>query len=143
MRFLPTRANAPARVLDADRDFVAALDEPLLRLGGKNHWTLGHACEGTLILGAIGSGKSSGSGAHMARAFLRSGMGGLVLCAKPHERETWQRYAAVCGRAESVIVFDGSGVERFNFLDYELRRGGMGAGETLNIQKMEVVHFEL
>jgi hypothetical protein len=132
---LPARSQTSFIQASPDRDFVRELDAPLLKLG-KDNWTLGQACEGALILGATGSGKSSGSGATLARAFLRSGMGGLVLCAKPSERETWERYAKECGRTDSVIVFDGSGRERFNFLEYELRRGGAGSGETFNIVQL-------
>jgi type IV secretory pathway TraG/TraD family ATPase VirD4 len=132
---LPARAESSFIQAAPDRDFLRELDAPLLKLG-KDNWTLGQACEGALILGATGSGKSSGSGATIARAFLRAGMGGLVLCAKPSERETWERYAKECGRSESVIVFDGSGRERFNFLEYELRRGGAGSGETFNIVQL-------
>jgi type IV secretory pathway TraG/TraD family ATPase VirD4 len=114
------------------RDFVSDMSTPLLRFGTAP-WTLRDACEGTLILGATGSGKTSGSGAHIARAFLRAGMGGLVLCAKPEEKDRWLGYARQCGRGHSVIVLDGSGRERFNFLDYALLRDGAGAGQTMNL----------
>jgi len=78
-------------------------------------WTLRDAYEGTMIFGRSGSGKTSGSGATLARSFLRSGMGGLVLCAKGDEADTWERYAEEAGRADSVIRFDTSGDWRFNF----------------------------
>jgi hypothetical protein len=113
-------------------DFCASLDIPLVRFGSAP-WTIGSACEGTLILGGTGSGKSSGSGAYIARSFLRAGMGGLILCAKVDERPRWEALAKECGREKSVIVLDGSGRERFNFLDYTLLRDGGGAGQTLNL----------
>lgn len=90
-------------------------------------WSLRDAFEGTVVFGRSGSGKTSGSGAALARAFLRSGMGGLVLCAKPDEADTWQRYAEETGRSASVIRVDGSGHYRFNFLEYEMQRDGLAA----------------
>ena len=65
-------------------------------------WTIGDACEGTQIFGTTGSGKTSGSGRTLALAFLRAGFSGLVLCAKPDERELWGRYAAIAGREDDL-----------------------------------------
>ncbi|MGE4045298.1 MAG: hypothetical protein AB7F35_10625 [Acetobacteraceae bacterium] len=99
------------------------LDQPLLSLTGKDRWTMRDAFQGTCIMGGTGSGKTSGSGRAIAHAFLRAGFGGLVLCAKPGERQQWQQYANETGRERSLIVFDASGQRRFNWLDYEMRRG--------------------
>lgn len=109
------------------------LDHTLMCLSESDDWTTRDACEGTQIFGAIGSGKTSGSGATLARAFLRAGFGGLVCCAKPEERELWEAYAAECGRAKSLAIFSPNGKYRFNFLDYELRRVSQGGGITENI----------
>ena len=87
-------------------------------------WTIRDACEGVQIFGAIGSGKTSGSGAAIAKAFLNSGFGGLVLCAKPEERQLWQQYARETGREAHLFIFSPDHAWRFNFLDYELRREG-------------------
>lgn len=81
--------------------FLFDLDTPILLLPFQTeqghtavaHWTLREACEGTQIFGTTGSGQTSGSGQATARAFLTHGFGGLVLCAKVDERETWGRYA--------------------------------------------------
>lgn len=107
-------------------NFAADPDTPLLKLTPSDAFTLRDAFNGVHIFGAIGSGKTSGSGKALARAYLRAGMGGLVLCAKPEEVELWQRYAEENGRASSVILFD----ERlgFNFIDYELSRQGLEYG---------------
>mgnify|MGYP000624881007 CR=1 FL=1 len=73
------------------------LDKPLYHfnkhLKQSEPFTIRQACEGVQIFGGIGSGKTSGSGAALAKSFLNSGFGGLVLCAKKDELETWQRYA--------------------------------------------------
>ena len=98
--------------------FHHELRTPLLRFGRRDRWTLGDAYEGTLILGGVGSGKSSGSGNAIARAFLKSGMGGLVLCAKNNEASRWRRLAAETGRTGALVCFDASGAHRFNFMDY-------------------------
>lgn len=103
--------------------FVADLDTPLLKLTPQDAFTLRDACAGVHVFGAIGSGKTSGSGQALAGAYLRAGLGGLVLCAKPDEVELWQRYAAAHGRSNSVLLFDES--QGFNFLTYELARQGM------------------
>ncbi len=90
-------------------------------------WSMRDAFEGTVIFGRSGSGKTSGSGAALAKSFLRAGMGGLVMCAKNDEADTWARYAAETGRSASVIRFDGSGRYRFNFLEYQMQREGLSA----------------
>lgn len=102
--------------------FVDNLDTPLLKLSPKDHFTLRDACDGVHIFGGIGSGKTSGSGKTLASAYLRAGMGGLVMCAKPEEIGAWLALAKANGREQSVIVFDER--QGFNFIDYELYRQG-------------------
>ena len=113
------------------------LDDTLLGLpapgGTVDHWRVRDACEGTQIFGTTGSGKTSGSGQALAKAFLTGGFGGLVLCAKVDERELWQRYAAETGRADDLVIFSPAHRWRFNFLDYERNRAGAGGGLTENI----------
>lgn len=135
-RLLPflKKAELPT---DKQRQLAAAepysLDTPLLCLSPVDYWTIRDACEGVLITGATGSGKSSGSGAAIAKAYLRAGMGGIVMCSKPEERLTWERYARETGREKSLIIFGPGKPWKFNFLDYELRREGKGGGQTENI----------
>lgn len=104
----------------------------LLHLSPRDPWTITEACEGTQIFGAPGSGKTSGSGRTLARAFLRAGFGGLVLTDKPSERALWEGYAAETGRRDSLIVVRPSSRWRFNFLDDEFMREGEGAGHAAN-----------
>jgi hypothetical protein len=112
------------------------LDTVLYRFNGTHPLTVRDACEGVQIFGGIGSGKTSGSGAALAKSFLRAGMGGLVLCAKKDELETWQGYARETGRGQSLLVFDTSGRFRFPFLQYEVEREGEGAGYTENLVRL-------
>lgn len=109
------------------------LSQPLLHWSRDDVWTIGAACEGTLCLGATGSGKTTGSGRAIALAMLRAGFGGLVLTAKPGEREVWESYCRETNRSSDLIVFGPSNPYRFSFLDYELNRSGIGAGLTENI----------
>ena len=112
------------------------LDTILYRFNDTEPFSIRQACEGVQIFGGIGSGKTSGSGAALAKSYLRAGMGGLVLCAKKDELETWQRYAKETKRENSLLVFDASGEWRFPFLQYEISRAGEGAGYTENLVRL-------
>ena len=109
------------------------LETPLFYLSKNDAWTIGDACEGTQIFGATGSGKTSGSGKSIAKAFLNAGYGGLVLTAKTDERQTWIDYCTECGCLEHLFIISPQSGFTFNFLDYELHRPGAGAGLTENL----------
>lgn len=119
------------------------LDRPLLYFSPEDAWTIRDACEGLQVFGGIGSGKSSGSGAAVAKSFLRSGFGGLVLCAPPGEKDAWLEMAEATGRSADIVVFSPEEPYRFNFLDYELRRGGRGGGQTENLVNLFSVVMEI
>lgn len=108
------------------------LDAPLLSLGGKETISLDRAMRGIFITGQTGSGKSTSSAAHLADAMLRAGFGGLVLSVKS-ERETWERYCREAGRMSDLVVFDASSQWRFNPIDHEVSRSGVGAGLCENV----------
>jgi len=112
------------------------LDTVLYRFNGNEPFTIRNACEGIQIFGGIGSGKTSGSGASLAKSFLRNGFGGLVLCAKKDEVDTWKEYAAQTGKSNRLLIFDESGDWRFPFLQYEINRAGKGAGYTENLVRL-------
>ena len=117
-------------------DDRAALLELVVDGGKKlpqNFWSLGDAFQGVQIFGGTGSGKSSGSGQALARAFLKANLGGLVLTAKTDEVHAWKKYAEATGRTDDLIVVDETAKWRFNFLEYELKRPGAGAGHTENL----------
>lgn len=109
------------------------LGTTLLRWSEHDVWTIRDAVEGTCILGSTGSGKTTGSGAAIARAMLDAGFGGLVLTVKKDERAVWESYCRQAGREKDLVVFSPSQPWRFNFLDDELRRSGEGAGLTENV----------
>ena len=111
----------------------------LLKLGAEgkdlpeNWWSLNDAFQGVQILGGTGSGKSSGSGQALARAFLDANLGGLVLTAKTDEVFAWKKYAEAAGRLDDLLIVDAKAKHCFNFLSYELHRPGAGAGHTENL----------
>lgn len=105
-------------------------ETPLLKLSNRDIWTLNDAYMGAVIIGATGSGKTSGSGRALALSYLSSGFGGLVLCAKPDESELWQSYAKQTGREKSLIIINGKNERCFNFLEYEMAR--IDAGSSAN-----------
>lgn len=110
---------------------VDPLDMPLLRISPIDHVSARDLCAGTLCTGMTGSGKSSGPAATLLRAFARSGMGGVLTCAKPGDAETYQRLLADEGRASSVIVWNGAN-GGFNFLSWILaQQGDNGVGNAI------------
>lgn len=109
------------------------MDSLLLTFGPDQPWTIRDACEGTQIFGQNGSGKTSGSGQAIAKAFLLSGFGGLVLTAKTDERELWEKWAKEVGRSDDLLIFSPDSGHAFNFLHYESKRPGGGAGLTFNL----------
>src|SRR5271165_6045955 len=119
-----------------------SLDKIIYNFNGQEAFTIGQACEGVQIFGGIGSGKTSGSGEALARAFLTAGFGGLVLCAKKDVLEDWQKYARETGRDRSILVFDSLGDYVFPFLQYEVERAGEGAGYTDNLVRLFTTVYE-
>lgn len=118
---------------NASRSRGWELGTPLLTWSRHDVWSIRDAVEGTLVLGATGAGKSSGSGRSIAKAMLRSGFGGTVLVVKPDERALWEKYCSETGRLDDLMVLGPEDSLRFSFLDYELNRKGTGAGLTENI----------
>jgi len=118
------------------------LDTEIYHFNGQEALSIGQACEGVQIFGGIGSGKTSGSGEAIARAFLNAGFGGLVLCAKKDVLDEWKRYAKQTGRENNILVFDSSGDFVFPFLQYEIERTGEGAGYTDNLVRLFTTVYE-
>ncbi|MDH7911346.1 TraM recognition domain-containing protein [Winogradskyella sp. SYSU M77433] len=109
------------------------LDIPMIQWPMGHPFTIRDACEGVLIMGGLGSGKTSGSGALLAKKYLENGFGGLILTAKEDELQLWKTYCKDFGREDDLIVIGQDSPECFNFLDYESSRSDKGTGITHNI----------
>src|SRR5215813_2872718 len=110
-----------------------SLDLPLVRFSRREAdvWTLRDACQGVLIMGENGSGKTSGSGGLLARKYLEAGFGGLALCFKTDEAALWQRYLKRAGRENDGRFFSVDNAFGFNFMDYEAHESGVDFAENL------------
>jgi TraM recognition site of TraD and TraG len=108
-----------------------SLDRVLFPLEPGKNFCLSDAYAGVAIFGAIGSGKSSGPGALLARAYLKAGFGGIVFCAKVEERAQWEKWCAATGRSADLVIVNADG-PGFNFLDWEASRPGK-AGFSVNV----------
>lgn len=119
------------------------LTRELFRWAKHEPFTLEDACKGVQVWGMTGSGKTSGSGRLLATSYLRSGFGGLVLCAKPGEADSWRDYARQTGRSRDLVLFSANAPWRYNFLNHELQRPGAGAGLTENILQLFMTIAEI
>ena len=103
-------------------------DEKLIDWRGGNYWTAGLSYEGSIHLGASGSGKTSGGVRLQAAAVMRAGYGVLFQTTTPADVEMCRNLARESGRENSVVrIGPGSGLG-FNILRYEMMAAlGQGA----------------
>ena len=123
--------SEPAPLAAASND---GLDRMLLRWGQDDAFSVRDLLNGGVaIFGRTGSGKTSSSGKALAGAVVGlPNSGGLILAAKPGEdRQMWERIFEAAGRRDDLLIFSPDSPLRFNFLDYEMQRGG----HTRNITK--------
>ena len=127
----------------SSKNDTSFLEQTLIRFSESETWTIRDAVRGVQIFGGIGSGKTSGSGKTIAKTFLKSGFGGLVLCAKPDEAKDWIAYAEESGRSHDIIRFCEGSPYKFNPLQYETSRSGQGAGLTYNLTELFMTVFKM
>src|SRR5262249_30504104 len=111
-------------------------EQPLIAVGPdakRDSWTIADACQGALVLGAPGSGKTTGSGHAIASHFLSQGFGGLILTTKQSEVGDWIKRAGMFSRAADVAVVCPKGFLRLNMLQYEMERPGLGVKLSDNL----------
>jgi hypothetical protein len=101
------------------------LDFPLFQWSRFDSFTLRHAVESVAIFGELGAAKTTGSAAWLLLKYLQIGMGGLVCCVKPGDRELVEAYARLTGRADSLIVVSPGSKWRCNLIRYALKRPGV------------------
>ncbi|MCA9030508.1 MAG: hypothetical protein KDA66_06835, partial [Planctomycetaceae bacterium] len=102
-----------------DLDSILMYLDPLQQ---REPFTIRQALEGTAILGGTGSGKTSGSGYHLAMALLShpARFGGLITTAKLEDRAMWERFIRDAGREDDLVVFSMNAEDKpqsFNFLN--------------------------
>ena len=88
--------------------------------------TIGQVCEGIMVFGISGSGKTSGSLNTINRAMLEKGFGIYNACIKKDEAQRARKLAALTGRGKDVRVMRLGGDVKFNFLE-SLKEGGADA----------------
>lgn len=94
------------------------LDQVMFTLPDGTPYTKRMLMQSVAILGAAGSGKSSGSGLFFALALVQMrGSGGLILASKPEDREWWEKLFARCGRSDDLLIFSPNHKLRFNVLE--------------------------
>ena len=112
-----------------------------LSSSAKDALTLADAKTGVLITGQTGKGKTSGPGRLLAKAYLRAGFGGLVLCAKIDEADLWRKYLRETGREADGIFFGENPAHSFNFLSYESAVSGADLEENIVNLMIEVARI--
>lgn len=118
-----------------------SLDRTLLNLAPGVDFTLRDAFQHVAIIGAPGSGKTSGSGRALAKAYLRADFGGIVFCVKPGEYLLWLELARACGRESDLIRVCPDGDVRIDLLS--CNKDSRAANETENTLKQIKVAYEL
>jgi hypothetical protein len=101
------------------------LDFPLFQWSPFDVFTLKNAVEAVCIMGELGAAKSTGSASWILLKYLRLGMGGLVCCVKPGERELIEAYAKQTGREKSLIIVSPDNQWKCNLIRYVLVRAGI------------------
>jgi hypothetical protein len=101
------------------------LEWPLFEWSPRQYFRLRHAFENVSILGEIGCGKSTASGACILLKYMELGFGGLVNCVKPGDRELIEAYARYTGREDSLIIVSPSNKWRCNLIRYACKRPGI------------------
>lgn len=114
--------------------FVGDPDAIIRRLDAHSAIRTRDLVTGAIIMGATGSGKTSGPLRFLATGMLSAGWGGLINCSKPEEPQIWINYAKEAGRLQDVVLVDSIGNHRYNFLDEESSRDASeGGGLAINI----------
>lgn len=90
-------------------------------------------CEGVLVIGNPGSGKTSTTGTIIPLAALRAGWGVAAYTTKPDDVGFWINLCRMAGREGDLRIIRPGGGECFNLIRYELERTTVGGGNTLKL----------
>lgn len=97
---------------------------PLLPLSAFDMFRLKNAYEAIEIFGELGAAKSTGSLALFLICYLLIGMGGLICCVKPGDRELVEQYAELTRREKSLVIVSPANGWRCNLIHYALHKPG-------------------
>lgn len=93
------------------------LERVLFRWPTGDLFTVAHLLTGLCIFGVIGSGKSSGSGATIARHLVNlPNSSGVIFASNPSDREEWTRRFRDAGREADLKIFSATSLLRWNIL---------------------------
>jgi TraM recognition site of TraD and TraG len=120
---------------------VYTMDSPVITFSDNEgnvqmSWDVWRAVEGTMIFGATGSGKTSGSATTIALKGLAMGFGGLVLTTKESEKQMWVEYCRHTRRSHDLAIIEPGGDYFFNFLQYEATDKSNSKSYTENIVRV-------
>lgn len=101
------------------------LNFPLFNWSPFDAFRLFMAFASVVIFGELGAAKSTGSAAWILLKYLELGMGGLVNCVKPGDRQLIEEYARLTGRSDSLIIVSPASKWRCNLIKYALNRPGI------------------
>ncbi len=104
---------------------------------GKDTLTERESHGSALVLGEIGSGKTSGFSSQLFDSYLKCGYGGIVLSVKKESGKQMLEKIRRSGR--KVIHFHNGSKLAFNPFEYELLRQGDGSKEINNLTNLIVM----
>jgi hypothetical protein len=96
------------------------MDKPIWSAGGVTLLTERTLCQGVLVTGQTGSGKSSGVIHNLLKAIMRAGYGCCLIAPKPGDCDDYLRIAKQCGREDTVVLNRG-GKHKLSLFDTLLR----------------------
>ncbi len=99
------------------------LERVMFRFSTGDVFTRGDCCRSILILGAIGTGKTSSSGKTVARALLSSGAGIIIFASKPEDRADWEKLVRKAGREADWRLFSPDSELKTNLLTEYVKAG--------------------
>ncbi len=117
------------------------LDRVLWTWQTGDKFTIEDMCRSFLIMGGIGSGKTSSSGKRVARALLACGAGIIVFASKPEDRAMWHGLVSEAGRLANWVVIGPDTDRKINLLDEEVKAGVDTSGivdKLIDVSKITV-----
>ncbi|HXP84449.1 MAG TPA: hypothetical protein VN841_07000 [Bryobacteraceae bacterium] len=109
----------------------------------RSYLTLGDACENVMVVGGMGSSKSTSSLFMIGQALFEAGCGGFGFGVKYGARDETFAMARDAGRGDDVIMFYPGSGQRFNWIDYESKVHGPGNAIVDNLMDVFVSSTEV